>query len=53
MNTFALEQNKQNYVEVIEHGGEIWINQKHLEKKSLISQTLLTELNILLQNLKK
>ena len=24
---------EKNDVEVIEHGGEIWINQKHLEKK--------------------
>ena len=36
MNTFALfiaEAWKKNDVEVIEYGGEIWINQKHLEKK--------------------
>ena len=35
MNTFALfsaEAWKRNDVEVIEYGGEIWINQKHLEK---------------------
>ena len=40
MNTFALftpetwkKKKKKNDVEVIEYGGEIWINQKHLEKK--------------------
>ena len=36
MNTFSLftaEAWKKNDVEVIEHGGEIWINQKYLEKK--------------------
>ena len=36
MNTFPLftaEAQKQNDVEVIEYGGEIWINQKHLERK--------------------
>ena len=36
MNTFALftaEAWKKNDVEVIEYGSEIWINQKHLEKK--------------------
>ena len=35
MNTFALftaEAWKKNDVEVIEYGGEIWINQKHLQK---------------------
>ena len=40
-----------NDVEVIEYGGEIWINQKHLEK-NLKLQVLLTELSIILQNLK-
>ena len=34
-------------VEVIEYGGEIWINKKHIEKK-LMLQILLTELNIIL-----
>ena len=36
MNTFALltaEAWGKNDAEVIEYGGEIWINQKHLEKK--------------------
>ena len=36
MNTFTLfttEAWKKNDVEVIEYGIEIWINQKHLEKK--------------------
>ena len=36
MNIFALftaEAWKKNDVEVIEYGSEIWINQKHLEKK--------------------
>ena len=35
MNTFALftaEAWDKNDAEVIEYGGEIWINQKHLEK---------------------
>ena len=53
MNTFALftaESCKKNDIEVIEYGGEIWIN--HFEK-NLISQISLTELNITLQNLKK
>ena len=40
-----------NDVEVIEYGGEIWINQKQLEK-NLKLQILLTELSIILQNLK-
>ena len=55
MNTFALftaEAWKKNDVEVIEYGSEIWINQRHLEK-NLMSQILLTELSIILQNLKK
>ena len=34
---------EKNDVEVIEHGGEIWINQKYLEK-NLILQILQTEL---------
>ena len=42
---------EKNDVEVIEHGGEIWINQKYLEK-NLILQILQTELNIILQDLK-
>ena len=36
MNIFALFSEEawgKNDVEVIEHGSEIWINQKHLEKK--------------------
>ena len=36
MNTLALfnqEAWRKNDVEVIEHGSEIWINKKHLEKK--------------------
>ena len=37
---------------VVKYGSEIWINQKHLEK-NLILQILLTELSIILQNLKK
>ena len=40
-----------NDVEVIEYGGEIWINQKHLEK-NLKLRILPTELSIILQNLK-
>ena len=37
MNTFLIftaEAWKKNHVEVIEYGGEIWINEKHLEKKN-------------------
>ena len=55
MDTFALfttEAWKKDDVEVIEYGSEIWINQRHLEK-NLILQILLTELSIILQNLKK
>ena len=55
MNTFALftaKAWKKNDVKVIEYGSEIWINQKHLQK-NLILQILLTELSIILQNLKK
>ena len=40
MNTFVLftaEAWKKNDVEVIEYGGKIWINQKHLEKKLSIA----------------
>ena len=43
---------EKNDVEVIEYGSEIWINQNHLQK-NLILQILLTELSIVLQNLKK
>ena len=43
---------EKNDVKVMEHGGETWINQKHLEKKNLILQILLTELSIIIQNLK-
>ena len=43
---------EKNDVKVIEYGSEIWINQKQLEK-NLILQILLTELSIILQNLKK
>ena len=40
MNKFALFTAKQekNDAEVIEYGGEIWINQKHLEKKTWYSE---------------
>ena len=47
MNTFTLftaKAWKKNGVEAIEYGGEIWINQRHLQK---------SELSIILQNLKK
>ena len=43
---------EKNDVEVMEYDGEMWIDQKHLEK-NLILQILLTELSIILQNLKK
>ena len=56
MNIFALFSEEawgKNDVEVIEHGSEIWINQKHLEK-NLILKIFQTELSIiLLQNFKK
>ena len=55
MNTFCSIQCRsmeKNDVEVIEYGSEIWINQKYLEK-NLRLQTLLTELSIILQKLKK
>ena len=55
MGTFALFTTKawkKDDVEVTEYGNEIWINQRHLEK-NLILQILLTELSIILQNLKK
>ena len=42
-----------NDVEVLEYGGEIWINQKKTLKENLILQILLTELNIILHDLKK
>ena len=49
---YSLQKNGKNDVEVIEYGGEIRINQKHLQK-NLISQILLTELDIILQSLEK
>ena len=54
MNTFAVFNAKawKNGVEAIEYAREIWINQKHLEKK-LILQIYLAKLKIILQNLKK
>ena len=30
---YSLQKHGKNDVEVTEYGGEIWINQKHLEKK--------------------
>ena len=30
---YSLQKHGKNDAEVIEYGGEIWINQKHLEKK--------------------
>ena len=55
MNTVALFTAKawrKNGVEAIEYGGEIWINQEHLEK-TLIFQIYLTKLNIILTKFKK
>ena len=55
MNTVALFNAKawrKNGVEAIEYGGEIWINQGHLEE-NLIFQIYLTKLNIILTKFKK
>ena len=50
---FSLQEHgKKNDVQVVEYGGEIWINQKRLKKKNLVMQILLTELNTILHNLK-
>ena len=43
---------RKNDVEVIENGGEIWINQKSLEK-SLVLHLLPIEISINLTNLKQ
>ena len=47
-----MQKHGKNGIGVAEYDNEIWKNQKHLEK-DLILQILLTELNIILQNLKK
>ena len=55
MNTVALFNAKawrKNGAEAIEYGGEIWINQGHLEK-NLIFQIYRTKLNIILTKFKK
>ena len=50
---FSLQEHgKKNDVQVVEYGGEIWINQKRLKKKNLVMQILLPELNTILHNLK-
>ena len=49
---YILQKHGKNDIGVVEYGNEIWTNQKYLEK-NLILQVLLTELNIILQNLKK
>ena len=41
-----------NGVEVIEYAGQVWINQKNLEKKNLVLHIYLIKLNIIPQNLK-
>ena len=48
----TLQKHAKNGIGVVEYDNEIWTNQKHLEE-DLILQILLTELNIILQNLKK
>ena len=55
MNTVTLFNAKawgKNGVEAIEYGGEIWINQGHLEE-NLIFQIYLKKLNIILTKFKK
>ena len=47
-----MQKHGKNGIGVVEYDNEIWTNQKHLEE-DLILQILLTELNIILQNLKK
>ena len=49
---YLTQKHGKNGVEAIEYAREIWINQKHLEKK-LVLQIYRAKLKIILQNLKK